>query len=62
MAQTMTSALPIGQTFSSPPIMHPLGLFDYGRKIQTEALPAIRRALGQETPCGRSVFGLNWIQ
>ena len=40
MAQTKTNVLPIGQTFSSPPTMRLFGLFDYGPKFQTEALPS----------------------
>jgi len=38
MATTKTSLLPIGQTFSGPPIMPEVSPFDYGQKIQTEAI------------------------
>jgi len=34
MATTKTSLLPIGQTFSSPPIMPEVSPLDYGRKFK----------------------------
>src|SRR6516164_2002557 len=51
MAQTKTNVLPIGQTFSSPPTMRLFGLFDYGPKFQTEALPSAPRT--SRHLCGR---------
>jgi len=55
MAQTKTNVLPIGQTFSSPPTMRLFGLFDYGPKFQTEALPSAPRT--SRHLCGRLKCG-----